>query len=647
MNRVMKVSLIIISMGVSVFPLFAQRSVEESGGPLQPEQAAYDVRFYELALTIDPETRSIVGSNRVVFTAIEPLSQLLLDLDPRFTIDSVITTIDEKRRRSDLRRNGAQTAVDLGTELPAGASASATLHYRGRPREAPNPPWDGGFTWKTTASGEPWVSVSCENSGADLWWPCKDHPSDEPDSMALNFTVPAELVCVSNGRLRAVVEHADGTQTFCWFVSTPINNYGAAFYLAPYERIGIDHAGMTGEPIETAFWSLPEDRERHQALIEEIPQHLAFFEELLGPYPFRADKYAAVQAPYLGMEHQSCIAYGALPGYKYGGYGLDFDGLHLHELAHEWWGNMLTAADWKDYWLHEAFATYMEALYAERLFGEEGYRKVMSTFRGSIRNRAPIANRTSLTAAQAYHGDIYFKGAWVLHTLRKFVGDEPFFQILQNFLYPRPELKYSNDGSACRLVSTEEWIQTAEATSGPLRWFFEQYLYQNDLPQLLVYLKDQTLHLQWKTDVQEFPLPVPVQIGERRVTVEMSGGAGAVRLEPFVPPVIDPEDTILKTVVQTSFVDGSELPESFELGQNYPNPFNASTTIPFRLPSESHVELALYNLKGEQVALPAVGVFPAGASNVTVDTLHLPSGVYTYQLTAGGYNAVKQMTIVR
>ncbi len=625
--------------------LFSQKEIMDSGGPLSPEQAAYDVQFYHLSLTIDPSRQSISGSNLIEFKALQPMSRLVLDLDSTLVVDSV--TVGKPAIKCGWERAAGELFIDLGADVDAGRIETAIVYYRGSPRTAADPPWSGGFIWSRTPSGLPWVSVACQNEGADLWWPCKDHPSDEPDSMALSFTVPKGLACISNGRLRRQVENPDGTCTFHWFVSTPINNYGVSFYLAPYEKMTLDYRGIDGRLAVADLWVLPEERERLPPLAQEIPRQLTFLENLFGPYPFRADKYAVVQAPYLGMEHQTCIAYGAPQGYAYGGYGLEFDGLHLHEAAHEWWGNMLTAADWKDYWLHEAFATYTEALYAERCFGEEGYRRVMSTFRRSIRNRRPITRPQPMTADEAYSGDIYFKGAWVLHTLRKFVGDEAFFRLLETFLYPLAE-KSATDGSVCRFVSTEEWLNTVAAVCGDLQWFFDVYLYEAALPQLLVRIRDRQLSLKWKVESgAPFKLPVPVTIGERTAILNPSDEWATVDLVPFVPPVIDPEETILMEVVRVSFADGTRAPEGFVLGQNYPNPANALTTIPFVLPNAGEIELVLFDVQGVQVLPPVRGVFGSGEGSVVLDLGALPAGVYTYQLTFGKFNDIRRLTVIR
>ncbi len=646
----MKMTLFLVLFAAMILALLRAQDTYDSGGPLMPEQAIYDVVFYDLRLRIDPLHKSISGSNAVTVRALAPMDTLVLDFDALFVIDSIsVQGVPGAPLPTTFERKGSKILIDLLTTRMQDAVVRTTIHYHGQPREAPYPPWDGGFTWAQTPSGAPWIGVSCQTNGADIWWPCKDHPSDEPDSMAIRFTVPADLTCISNGQLRDVITNSDDTRTFYWFVSTPINNYGVSLYIAPYESSDISFTSVTGEPFPMAFWHLEGNENDYTELIAQIPKQVHFLEQLLGPYPFRIDKYTVVQAPYLGMEHQTCIAYGAPPGYNYGPYNQPFDGLHLHELAHEWWGNMITAADWKDFWLHEGFATYMEALYAEHLNGFAGYQDVMQGIK-HFTNRAPIAPRESRSTNQVYGIDIYYKGAWVLHSLRHVVGDDAFFESLRRFLYPDPALEGVKDGRQCRLASTQEFIETVEGVSGRrLDWFFEVYVRRASLPVLQTWIKNKMLHLRWKTeDDIPFPVDVPVQIGEKLVVADMSTGEASILLDPFVAPQIDPDDRILKTVVRISNVaQNGVVPRLFRLEQNYPNPFNGQTSIGFSLPKKSHVRLTVHNLTGEIVDVLFDGPMAAGLQQLQWDAANAPSGVYIYKLQAGDFVDMKKMTLVK
>ncbi len=534
-------------------PLCAQSvDIMDSGGPLLPEQAAYDVTYYDLDVTVDPDERAIAGVLTAEANVVNPIRYLVLDLDTVFTI-SAIDVLDAHgaARSVSFERQVGRLWIDLGRGYEAGEPVRVRVRYAGKPREADNPPWGGGFTWTQTASGEPWIATSLQGEGADLWWPVKDHPSDEPDSMAIHITVPGTLVAASNGRLRGVTENEGGTKTYHWFISTPINNYNVALNIAPYRTIEGTFRSITGEEVPATFWVLPEAYEKGQKLFPQILDHLAYFEKMLGPYPFRADKYGVAHTPYLGMEHQTIIAYGSNFSDEPWGY----DWLHFHELAHEWWGNLVTAADWKDFWLHEGLAEYMQALYSEELFGEEAYHKVISGFKSNLLNIQPVAPRESQTTDQVYfigaqkgvsNNDIYYKGAVVLHTLRYLIGDEAFFTLLRRFAYPTPEMERVTDGSQTRFVDTEDFTRLAEEVSGrDLDWFFEVYLRQPALPVLKQERVGDGLRLSWETPNDlPFPMPIDVKIGNRVQRIEMSGGEAVIPAGQNI--TVDPEGWVLR-----------------------------------------------------------------------------------------------------
>lgn len=519
----------------------------DSGGPLMPEQAAYDVTYYALDLAVSPADSTINGTLAVQARVLHPTDVLVLDLDPRLDISAVtdLTGADTLA----FTRQGGKVWIALGTTQQPGSQLAARVAYGGRPRVAPNPPWDGGFTWAQTADGSPWIATSCQTIGADVWWPTKDHPSDEPDSMAISITVPEPLVVASNGRLRGVTPLPDGRRRYNWFVSTPINVYNVALNIAPYVTIEDTMQSVAGDAFPVQFFVLPEDEAQGRAFFPEILEHLAFYERLVGPYPFRADKYGVAMTPHLGMEHQSIIAYGArfnnaaMTAKDYG-----FDALHHHELAHEWWGNLVTNSDWRDMWIHEGFGSYMQALYIEEKFGAEPYRAFMQDTRGGINNREPVAARTSRSSQQIYGGDIYVKGSWILHTLRYVMGDAAFFTFLRRMAYPDPALEAVTDGGQTRFASTEDVRHLAESISGrSLAWFFEVYLRQPKLPRLMSVRDGDTLTLSWDVpDGLPFPMPVEVQIGAERHRIDLSAGSAQVTVPEDVTPLIDPDHRILK-----------------------------------------------------------------------------------------------------
>jgi aminopeptidase N len=537
--------------GALALPAGSQTAIYDSGGRLQAEQAAYDARFYDLSLRVDPARRGIEGSLTVVADVVQPMRWLVLDLDTLLQVSRVEVERGSTAAELPFERRGGKLWLDLQREHRPGERVRATVRYGGNPRVAPNPPWSGGFTWARTASGAPWIATSNQGEGADVWWPVKDHVSDRPDSMAIRVRVAEPLVVASNGRLRRVEEHGDGTRTFHWFVSTPISTYNVALNIAPYRVIEQEFTSVAGDRFPVQFYVLPESYEKGVAFFPEILDHLRFFEELLGPYPFRADKYGVAQTPHLGMEHQTIIAYGANfhNGAMTGGHDFGFDALHHHELAHEWWGNLVTNPDWNDMWVHEGFGTYMQALYAERLHGPEGLRAYMATLRPGIANRRPVAPRESQTTAEIYFGgggDIYSKGAWALHTLRFLIGDEAFFRALRRMTYPDAALERVTDGTHLRFATTDDFVRTAEAAAGrELGWFFETYVRQPELPRLVTERVRDGWLLRWVNPAgHPFPMPVDVVVDGRRERIDMKNGRALVRGSG--QPILDPDGWVLR-----------------------------------------------------------------------------------------------------
>jgi aminopeptidase N len=527
----------------------------DSGGPLMPEQAAYDVTSYDLALKVNPTEKSINGTLTVSARVVHPTEWLVLDLDEPLKVEAVY--IPQGNRRGEalhFERRGGKIWIAFPLTKQPGETFSVSVEYGGVPRVAPRPPWVGGFIWSKTASGQPWIATACQMDGADVWWPCKDHPSDEPDSMALHITVPEPLICAANGRLQSVKKNGDGTQTFNWLISVPFNNYSVALNIAPYRTIEGQFKSVTGESTPITFWVLPEDYEKGQQLFPQIAKQLSFFEKYLGPYPFRAEKIGVAQTPHLGMEHSTVTAYGA--NFKDNAYG--FDSLLFHELGHDWWANLVTASDWRDFWLHEGFQSFMDALYAGELKGEEGYMSYMAGLRQGIRNKQPVAPREARSAMQIYmtapdyinsDGDIYGKGALVLGTLRYLIGDEAFFKALRRMAYPDPKMESVKDGRQFRFATTDDFRRIAEQASGmKLDWFFDVYLRQPALPRLVKETTGNTLTLRWEAPAKvAFPMPVEVQLGGQTRRVEMNQAGGAtLTFEAGQTPVVDPKSRILK-----------------------------------------------------------------------------------------------------
>jgi aminopeptidase N len=548
-------------------------SILDSGRFPLPEQLAYNVRYYDLDIELFPDRKAIAGAVTIVADVVHPMDGLVLDLDTTFTVLKV-TVPDNSWRirdggdtgpRRSLHKASAEPLSTLGFEhkdgqlritngrtWQPGQTVIAQIHYEGSPRIAPNPPWDGGFSWDITPDGHPWIGVSCQTIGADVWWPVKDHPSDRPDSVAIHITVPDPLFAASNGRHRGTSSNGDGTSTYHWFVSTPISNYNVTVNAGPYTVIEDYFVSVAGDTMGLYFWVLPEDVDRAVILFPQFAAQLRFFEELLGPYPFRADKYGVVQSSYLGMEHQTLIAYGA--GFRNDrlfNMNTGYDDLHHHELAHEWWGNLVAVYDWKDFWIHEGLATYMQALYTEQVVGRQRYLQQMRLFRSFVQNRTPIAPLESQSSRQMYQGrDIYYKGAVVLHSLRYLIGDDDFFRLLRLYAYPDPELEKTVDGSAMRFTSTEEFRALSERVTGKsLSWFYDVYLHQTALPVLHVTSGEHSTVFEWEVPGGgEFFMPVPVRVGvEGEISViSMQEGRAVLLHDPDGQEFeIDPEGWLL------------------------------------------------------------------------------------------------------
>ena len=532
----------------------AQDPKLDSGLPIPPEQACYDVLSYDLALKVDPEKHTIDGTLGLRARILKPTDSILLDLDDRLTVSGITRAqqkVDFAREPGRIRIRGLKEFTE------AGQIFDFTVAYSGVPREAVRPPWDGGFTWSKTEAGKPWIATSCQGEGADLWWPSKDQPDDEPESMDIRITVPEPLICASNGRLMKTEPAGKGWRTFHWHVSTPINNYSVALNIAPYKTIEGKMKSIAGETFPLIYYVLPENYEKGKKLFKEIELDLAFFESVFGPYPFRGDKYGVAETPHMGMEHQTITAYGN--NYRGNPWGADqgFDFLLHHEMSHEWWALLVTAKNWNDFWIHEGIGTYAQALYAERLKGPEAYRHVMTEQREGLGNRGAVAPREPHTSQEMYFtsmwkdspaGDIYNKGSWIMHSLRYLLGDEDFFRVLRRFAYPDPAMEKLTDGSQCRFATTDELLAIAQKeTKRDLAWFWELYLRQPALPELISEVKDGSLHLAWKTPNNlPFPMPVDVQIGSKVTRVEMPDGAAVVPLRGAREFTIDPLNWILR-----------------------------------------------------------------------------------------------------
>lgn len=515
-----------------------QTQGQVSGGRLKLEQAAFDVLSYDVAIKVNPANKTLSGTTVMEAKAVIPTESILLDLDKPFTVSKVTDGTNDLR----FERVENTIRVRFAASKQPGESIHVETTYSGTPLVARNAPWDGGIVWSKTPSGADWISVALQGAGADLIFPCKDHPSDRPDSATMRLTVPDPLIAVGPGRLQRTTKNPDKTSTYVWHMPLPINNYSIVFNAAPYVLVEDSVKSIGGQTVPIQFYVLPEDKDKASRLIEEQKKYFAFMEKYCGPFAFRTVKVGIVETPHLGMEHSTSIAYGNR--FRFAQDGLDW--LLLHEFGHEWWANLVCNADWRDMWIHEGIQSFMDTLYIEQTRGKDAYFSAMKGRRRNVRNAAPVAPREE-TTSEAYGGDIYDKGALVLHTLRYLVGDDAFFRSIRRMAYPTPESERWTDGRAQRLVSTEDFVNIASRESSQdLRWLFEVYLRQAKLPTLKTEATNGVLNLEWVTpESLPFPMPIDVFVDGKTVRVPMPGGKGSVAYSGAVP-VIDPNGWVLK-----------------------------------------------------------------------------------------------------
>ncbi len=643
MKQVILGQLVILLVGVTG-SLSAQAS---SGGPLSPEQAAYDVSYYSLDLAIDPDTKTISGSLLCQAEIVNPIQVFVLDLQDVYSISSVLFKKNEGSFASvSFTHSEGQISISLPEEAIRDDLVSVHVFYSGAPRIAPDPPWDDGFVWGETPGGKPWIGVACEGSGADIWWPCKDHPSDEPDSMSMSFKVPNPLVCVSNGQYMCSIDNGDNTSTFNWFVSTPINNYNVTINVADYLLIEDDYPSTIGNTIPFYFWVLPEHLDTALTIMDAWQAEFDFFESSCGPFPFGTDKHGFAETPYWGMEHQTIIAYGHDFTVSYWGY----DYIHYHELAHEWWGNLVTAKDWADVWIHEGIATYMQALYIEHVNGKPMYHEFMDYRRPANEHSHALAPREALTANQAFqYLNSYNRGAAVMHTLRYHLGDDSFFSLLKRWAYPDPEDLDNTRGRLCRIVSTDDLKEQAETETGlDLDPFFEVFFREAAYPVLDVQRHTDTTFFVWESESNVgLDLDIPVLVNSVEQRVEMLDGKGKLVIPSDDILVIDPDKWLL---MDTAIVTGgiaNNIAQSMNYGleQNYPNPFHLTSTIGFTLPESQYVTLKVYDSLGKEILTLISEELLRGKHQVHLNGDQLSRGIYFYTLKAGTYTKTLSLLI--
>jgi aminopeptidase N len=504
------------------YPHFTEK--DYLAGQLDEDRAGYDVTFYYLNLHLDPEKKRLGGEVAIHFRAVEKIKNLRIDLYQNFNIRSLKFSDKE----IPFKRKERAMIASLPDSLVIGRNYTLVVVYDGKPIKAKNPPWDGGVVWKKDKDDNPWIGVTCETEGGSIWFPCKDHLSDEPDSVRLRMTVPAGLQVVSNGLLE---NHSSeqGKEIYTWSTHYPINIYDITFYAGKFDHFS-DTLHTRQGILDLNYYVLPENLEKAKEHFRQVKDVINIYTRSFGPYPWIKEGFKLVESPYEGMEHQTAIAYGS--GYKNLRW-LGGDYIIVHETAHEWWGNAVSVSDFSDIWLQEGFATYAEMIFAENKMGfDSSLFYARYWLAGMVNNKLPVVGPKGVSYWDIKDNDVYGKGAMILHTIRNVLNDSTlFFDILQTFYREHAALSH---------VTTTDFIKLVERKTGK-DWakFFETYLYSREVPVLHWYAgyydKDNDpgsnisnnvpfVVAKWTQVPEEFSMPVTLDCKEGNVsaTIEVT-----------------------------------------------------------------------------------------------------------------------------
>lgn len=503
-------------------------------GSITPERSWWDLTYYHLDIEVDPEDKFISGSNTVQYEVLRPYQTLQIDLQPPMQI----TQVTQDGLPLEFVKDGNAHFIKLTRPQTKGDVNEIVVSYEGHPRESPNPPWSGGVTWQKDNNGKHFIATSCQGDGASLWWPNKDHMYDEVDSMLMSITVPDNLMNVSNGRLRRVDRGVGGAakNTWHWFVSNPINNYGVNINIGDYVDFREIYKGEKGD-LSCVYYVLRDNLGKAKEQFRQVGPMMEAFEHWFGPYPFYEDSYKLVEVPYLGMEHQSSVTYGN--GYQNGyrgtdlsgtGWGLRFDFIIIHESGHEWFANNITNIDIADMWIHESFTAYSENLYLDYLYGKEASADYVIGTRKRIWNDSPIIGPYDVNKSGS--GDMYYKGANMLHTIRQIVDNDELWRSI---------LRGLNETFYHQTVHTSQIENYISDKSGiDFSKIFDQYLRDVRIPKLQYAINNNEISFQWVNTVPGFDMPVTVDINGKKV---------------MLTPTIEPQTMNLGEKVRTFSID--------------------------------------------------------------------------------------------
>ena len=501
-----KLLFIFIMLGYGVTAIAQEKftQADELRGSITPQRAWWDLQHYSIEVDVFAQTKSLSGTNTITYTVLSPNSTMQIDLQEPMRID-LVTQNGEK---IEIESIGNAHFLDLKQTQEIGAKNKVTIHFSGIPREALNAPWDGGLVWSKDSNGIDFIASANQGIGASVWWPVKDHPQDEPDNgVDLFITTPKDLVGVGNGRLIEEIENKD-TKTWHWQVVNPINSYGVNINVGDYVTFSETYNGLNGK-LDLSYWVLRDNLEIAKEQFKQAPLMLEAFEYWFGPYPFYEDSFKLVEAPYLGMEHQSSVTYGNK--YKNGylgrdlsgtGWGLEFDFIIIHEAGHEWFANNITNKDVADMWIHEGFTAYSENLYLNYHFGEKAASEYVIGTKRSIQNDTPLIGTYNRNNRGS--NDMYYKGANILHTLRQLIADDQKWRAI---------LQGLNKDFYHQTVTSHQVERYISEKSGiHLTQFWEQYLRTTMIPNLQYTIQQNKLNYRYTDVIKGFDMPVQVKI---------------------------------------------------------------------------------------------------------------------------------------
>ncbi len=476
-------------------------------GNLNKNRIWWDVQHYNLEIAVNPKDSTITGFNEIEYLVLKSNNVMQIDLQAPMQVSKIV----QNSKLLTFKRDGNAFMVNLIEPQLPDSKQKITIFFSGKPKVAKNPPWDGGITWKKTKDNRDFIASSCQGLGASVWWPNKDHLSDEPQSgVHIQLNVSDGYTAVSNGRLKETKSLNNGTKTFYWQVQNPINNYNISVNIADYASFSEVFKGEKGN-LDCTYYVLKDNLPKAKEQFKQVGKMLTAFEHWFGPYPFYEDGYKLVETPFLGMEHQSGIAYGN--GYQNGyrgrdlsdsGWGLLFDFIIIHESGHEWFGNNISNRDIADMWIHESFTNYSESLYLEYYYGKKAAQDYIIGIRKNIENDKPIIGNYHVNNEGS--SDMYYKGANMLHTLRQFVPDDEKWRAI---------LRGLNSTFYHQTVNTQQ-IETylTKAIGTDLTAFFDQYLRHIEVPNLEYYCKNNELYFRWSNCITGFDMPVRLKIGD-------------------------------------------------------------------------------------------------------------------------------------